>query len=255
VEKSFRRVHHGRGRTVLEQKKKKILITDDNQGFVLYLSNVLNRMGFQVIPAESGTEVEKLMGLMAPDLVVLDADVPGREGMAVLRSIKEAPEYEDIPVVLLFTEKDEEKFRECSKLGAAEYLMKPLDLNLFHDVLQNYLFRTSARRRKHLRCVFEETVTLSYRDMEMEVPAVNLSEGGIFIRLSPPLPVGSDIQVSVPLGEETVTFPGTVIYKNDGKATPEFRFPQGISVEFRGARHEDLAKLSKFVKRELERKD
>jgi DNA-binding response OmpR family regulator len=239
----------------LDQKKKKILITDDNQGFILYLSNVLSRMGFQVIPAESGVEVERLMDLMAPDLVVLDADVPGREGMAVLRAIREAPEYEDIPVVMLFAERNEEMMRECSRLGAAEYLMKPLDLNLFHDILQNYLFNTSPRRRKHLRCTFESTVTLFYRDVEMDTQAVNLSEGGIFVRLSPPLPVGSDLEVAVPLNDGTRTFPGKVIYINDGKAAPELKLPVGMAVEFRGARHEDLAALSEFVKLFLEDRD
>ncbi len=238
----------------MEIKRKKILITDDSRGAILYLSNVLNRLGFQVIPAVEGNEVEKLMRLMAPHLVILDAEIPGRNALDVLRDLKNKPEHAEIPVVMTFPEPDDEKTAEAVSSGAVEYIIKPIDLNLLHDIIQNYLFRTSPRRRKHLRCPFNGNVAIKHGEQMFELESLTLSEGGIFLKKSPPLSVGSNLSVSLAPEGQKLHFRGTIIYKNDG-SVGGLDLPQGIAVEFLGGSHDDFQTLSDFIKRELEREE
>ena len=71
-----------------------------------------------------------------PDLILLDLNLPGKDGREVLAEIKEAPELRLIPVVVLTTSEAERDLVRTYDLHANAYVIKPIDLDRFIEVVQ-----------------------------------------------------------------------------------------------------------------------
>lgn len=72
-----------------------------------------------------------------PDLIILDLNLPKKDGREVLKEIKESPELRRIPVVILTTSKAEEDIIKTYDLHANCYIAKPLDLDKFMEVVHS----------------------------------------------------------------------------------------------------------------------
>ena len=108
-------------------EKIKILLVDDEKEFVETLSERIRMREHDSEVALDGEQALKKMEDDIPDVVVLDLKMPGIDGMEVLRRIRKA--YPKVQVIMLTghgSEKDEE---EARKLGAFEYLEKPVEID------------------------------------------------------------------------------------------------------------------------------
>jgi len=108
-------------------EKIKILLVDDEQEFVETLSERIKMREHESEVALDGEQALKKMEDDIPDVVVLDLKMPGMDGMEVLKKIRKA--YPKVQVIMLTghgSEKDEE---EARKLGAFEYLEKPVEID------------------------------------------------------------------------------------------------------------------------------
>ena len=107
--------------------KIKVLLVDDEEKFVQTLAErmQIRKVGSDI--ALDGEQALKQLKDKQPDVMVLDLKMPGMDGMEVLRRVKDA--YPDVQVIMLTghgSEKDEE---EARKLGAFEYLQKPVEID------------------------------------------------------------------------------------------------------------------------------
>ena len=110
--------------TVDEKKTDKILVVDDNADMRDYLGSILQKK-FSVIRAVNGLDaLHKLKG-EKPLLVISDIMMPVMDGIQLLKTIKEEPNFEHIPVILLTARAGEESTIEGYKTGADDYLVKP----------------------------------------------------------------------------------------------------------------------------------
>lgn len=232
--------------------KKKIIVADDSQSFILSMSSLLNKMGFSVIPAEDAYEAIKLIKLRTPDLILMDRHMPGIDGLEGLRLLKADKLTKDIPVVMVSADSSRESIKECEDLGCSGYLVKPIDIVELHRVLQDTLIVPSGQMRRNLRVDFSGRVKLLTGEGDELLFAKTISEGGIYIRRKEPLPVGSDIEMEITVGDNMLLeLRGTVIYIS--KATSDLNsIPSGMAIEFRDMRDEDKSIISVFVKRLLE---
>ena len=108
-------------------EKIKILLVDDEKEFVETLSERIRMREHDSDVALNGEQALMKMDDDLPDVVVLDLKMPGMDGMEVLRRIRKA--YPKVQVIMLTghgSEKDEE---EARKLGAFEYLQKPVEID------------------------------------------------------------------------------------------------------------------------------
>lgn len=104
---------------------KKILVVDDDIELRQLLAQYLNKQGFDTLLAEDANDLEAKIAKFAPDLVVLDRMMPGRDGLQACRDLRAA--VEDIPIILL-TAKDEAVDRIMGlESGADDYVGKPFD--------------------------------------------------------------------------------------------------------------------------------
>jgi CheY-like chemotaxis protein len=84
-----------------EQASKKILIIDDEPAVVAYLETLLQDNGYATIGAANGREGLEKMRAERPDLVCLDITMPEKSGIAFYREIKDDPELQAVPVVVV----------------------------------------------------------------------------------------------------------------------------------------------------------
>ena len=107
----------------------KILLVEDNEMNRDMLSRRLKRKGFEVLMAEDGDECMACLATSRPDLVLMDINLPGKDGYEITRQIKADPNLRSIPVIALTAHAmsgDREKSMEA---GCDDYDTKPVDLS------------------------------------------------------------------------------------------------------------------------------
>jgi CheY-like chemotaxis protein/Tfp pilus assembly protein PilZ len=228
--------------------KKRILVANNNHAFLMYTGILLTRMGFKVIPAENGAEVLNLIKLCAPDIVMLDTHLTIIDGMSVLKSLKEDKQTSHIPVIMVLSNSANKTIKECTKMGCEAYLSKPINISKLHEVLQKSTFSQFGKHRKHLRMSFIRKVIVTFKKKRYELYAETLSEGGIYIRGLKPFPIGSEVEVTIPLkGRRAIRLKGAVIYTK-GLFGDVLKIPPGMAIEFKG----NTDKKSKILKNYVE---
>ena len=115
--------------------KNMILVIDDDPTIHNLLTRFLNKKGFEVRTASSGTEGIQLAKKIQPQAITLDVMMPGMDGWSVLTALKAHPETCDIPVIMMTMVND----RSLGyALGAAEYVLKPIDRQKLENVLARF---------------------------------------------------------------------------------------------------------------------
>ena len=118
--------------------EKSILVVDDEAAVRKILTRFLKERGYVVVAVRDGSEALELVRSQRPDIVLLDIDMPGKNGLQTLKELKAL--YPDLPVVMVTGEEDVEIARQCVKAGASDYIKKPLDLNYLEtEVVANIL--------------------------------------------------------------------------------------------------------------------
>ncbi len=123
-----------------------ILLVEDNAGDVRLTREVLrdSKVRNNLIVANNGQEAlaclrkqGKFTGTVRPDLILLDLNLPVKDGREVLAEIKGDPDLKRIPVVILTTSKAEEDILKTYNLHANCYVTKPVDLEQFVKVVKS----------------------------------------------------------------------------------------------------------------------
>ena len=103
----------------------KILIADDDPLLRTLIEHKLAASGHEVVIAADGSEALEAAAREQPDAIVLDAMMPVRDGLDVLRTLKADPALRAIPVVMLTARRREDDIVGALRLGAADYITKP----------------------------------------------------------------------------------------------------------------------------------
>lgn len=119
----------------INMKEIKILLVDDEEDFVKTLSERIKMRDLGSDIALNGEQALKLVDNEVPDVMVLDLKMPGIDGMEVLRRVKKA--YPNVQVIILTGHGSEKDEKDARRLGAFEYLQKPVDI----DKLVQYIHR------------------------------------------------------------------------------------------------------------------
>jgi DNA-binding response OmpR family regulator len=102
-----------------------VLVADDDPDILDLVRYRLERSGYAVATADSGTEAVRLAGELSPALAGLDGMMPGLTGFDVTRRLREDPHTAGIPVILLTARAQEADVQEGFAAGADDYLRKP----------------------------------------------------------------------------------------------------------------------------------
>lgn len=117
----------------------KILVVEDNRMNLELVSDLLEAHGFQVLKAEDGTDALRMAEESLPDLILMDIQLPGMDGLEVTRQLKKNERTSDIDIIALTAHAmrgDEERAREAGCLG---YITKPIDTRRFIATITGYI--------------------------------------------------------------------------------------------------------------------
>ncbi len=105
--------------------KEHILIVDDEEDILELVRFNLSKEGYQVICAATGEKAVEIARSELPDLVVLDLMLPGMDGLEVAKFLKNDPETQNIPIIMLTAKGEESDVVTGLELGADDYVTKP----------------------------------------------------------------------------------------------------------------------------------
>ncbi|HEX9689965.1 MAG TPA: response regulator [Thermoanaerobaculia bacterium] len=117
---------------VSARPRRSVLIVDDDEGVRRLLAYELQPIGVHIFEAEDGATALEIASAETPDAILLDILMPGLDGWATLRSLKERPETRNIPVIILSVV---ENRAFGLSLGAFDYLVKPVDVSRLLETL------------------------------------------------------------------------------------------------------------------------
>jgi len=116
-----------------------VMVADDDPINMLLISEVLRRMGFEVIQVSNGREALDRLPHCEPVIIFMDVNMPEMDGYATTRAIRKMPEpWCNIPIVALTADAMKGDREKCLDAGMNKYISKPFRLEEIDEVLRNY---------------------------------------------------------------------------------------------------------------------
>jgi CheY-like chemotaxis protein len=118
---------------------KKILVVEDNEKNMYLISFILKKNSYEVIEATSGEEGIKLAIKDKPDLVLMDIQLPGIDGLEATKKIRESEADHEIPIIALTSYAMVGDRDKALTAGCTGYIEKPIDPEAFIAEIKKYL--------------------------------------------------------------------------------------------------------------------
>ena len=128
----------------------RILVVDDNATNVKLAGAVLKFAGHQVSTASDAAEALKAISSVSFDLIVMDIAMPGMDGLALTRLLKDDPSRQHIPIVAVTASAMKGDDQKAFDAGCDGYITKPIDTRLFPRQIAKFLsasFNSSEKSR------------------------------------------------------------------------------------------------------------
>lgn len=126
--------------------KKHILAVDDTAIILMRISNTL-RDKYEVITVNSGVRALKYLEEEKPDMILLDIQMPKKDGVETLREIRSMNGRENVPVIMLSSVEDKDIILQVAKLGICDYLLKPFSSEELIERIQR-AFKQEEQKEK-----------------------------------------------------------------------------------------------------------
>ena len=126
-------------------EKPKVLLVDDDEVNLLLTSIALRERGFAITEATSGEQAIQILSDWLPDVVVLDALMPGLDGFQTCRELRALPGFESLPVLMLTGLDDDASITRAYEAGATDFFVKSTQWSLLSGRLRD-LLRASRTR-------------------------------------------------------------------------------------------------------------
>ncbi len=121
-----------------------ILVVDDNDAGLLLTCAVLQLDGFRVDSASSSQEVLERLRARRPDLILMDVQMPGQDGLSLTRQLKADPATVTIPIVALTAHAMAGDRELALAAGCSGYISKPIDTRTFGDQVRAFISSASS---------------------------------------------------------------------------------------------------------------
>ena len=121
---------------------KTILIADDSTAMRAMLTSTVEALDdCRIVEASSGFEALRLLPREKVDLILTDINMPDINGLELISYLRNNPNYQEIPIIIISTEGSQKDIDKGKLLGANDYVVKPFDPARLQELLQKYLNR------------------------------------------------------------------------------------------------------------------
>ena len=142
-----------------EQPLNRVLIVDDSPDALRFLTEAMEEMGVEALLAVSGPAAFKILEKTRPDLILMDAVMPGLDGFEVTRMIKDNPETAQIPIIFMTGLTEPQHAIKALRAGGTDYVRKPLNIDeLFARVSVHLTNAREAQRNSAALGVLQQAL-------------------------------------------------------------------------------------------------
>lgn len=151
----------------------KILIVDDEPDIVEFISYNLKSKGYLISTAKDGNEAIRKAKEFKPDLILLDIMMPNKDGMETIKELRKMPEFDDTAIIFLTALSDEKYEIEGLKVGADDYISKPIKPELLSTRIGTALRRYRKDEEQEQKQTFGDLeinktkFTVTYKGQEI----------------------------------------------------------------------------------------
>ncbi len=125
-----------------ESKDYKILVVDDSTTNVVLLEAILDEKGYTIETALNAKEAYSIIDRETPDLILLDLLMPKISGFEFLEEIRKNQKTKNTPVIVVSALTDEDNIDKILKMGAIDFVKKPIDLQYLVERVESVLQKT-----------------------------------------------------------------------------------------------------------------
>jgi len=120
----------------------RVLIVDDHELNLKLMRSVLRLEGFEVVTASSAEDAWRMLEESLPDLVVMDVQLPGRDGLSLTKDLRADGRFSEMRIVAVTSYAMADDRKRALEAGCDEYFSKPIDTRTFGGALHALLRRT-----------------------------------------------------------------------------------------------------------------
>ena len=114
----------------------KILVVDDEIDVCDFVKSFFEERNFRTFTALNGSDAVRLLKKEKPNVILLDIKMRGMDGIETLKKIREVDK--DVKVIMVTAVEDQDSMEKACKLGACEYITKPLVLGELASIVTSY---------------------------------------------------------------------------------------------------------------------
>lgn len=119
--------------------RKQILCIEDNSSNMTLISRIVEAEGHTLVRAEDGPLGLMVLEQITPDLILLDVNIPGVNGLEIARRISVDDRLGGVPLIAITANVLVGDRERCLEAGCDEYLPKPLDIKRLRELMRQYL--------------------------------------------------------------------------------------------------------------------
>ncbi len=123
-----------------------VLLAEDNEDSVIMVQDYLIASGYRIAIAWNGAEAVEQARTAQPDIIIMDIQMPGMDGLEAIRRIRAGHDAATVPIVALTALAMPGDRQRCLEAGANEYLSKPVPFKLLKRVIQEQLHAAGTRK-------------------------------------------------------------------------------------------------------------
>lgn len=156
-------------------KKPSILVADDEPKILMFIRANLEARGYEVHLAQDGVEAVDVAGLVAPDLIILDVNMPKMDGIEACRRIRQ---WSSVPIIILSVRGEEKDKVRALDEGADDYVTKPFGV-------EELLARIRVALRRSTTTPVLTTPTFTCGNLEVDFASRVVKRHGQPVRMTP----------------------------------------------------------------------
>lgn len=121
-----------------------VLIVDDNPLNLRLVSFLLTANGYVVHTAANAEDALIFLATTTPDLILMDIQLPGMDGLELTKMLKADPKYKDVPIVAITAYAMKGDKEKALGMGCNGYIAKPIDTRTFPGIIADYLSKSKS---------------------------------------------------------------------------------------------------------------
>jgi CheY-like chemotaxis protein len=190
-----------------------LLLMDRDANHLIYLTMLLQRLGYRIWSASSAEEASDLSAMAMPSLIIVSVGIAQTDDLSLVERLRTDPRTASIPVIALLPEGDLIGEQRCRAAGVRTCLSRPVQAEELYRSIQRIV---EPNPRRNIRIPLQLPVSLDNHALDFAAGecVTELSAQGVNVRTVRPAPVHARLAVRITLGGRPVSADAVVLYSS-----------------------------------------